>query len=141
LQTGNHVPGRRIATGAFSNKLLRTKYQAPPIKHSSEPKPFHPEGLEPHCLNRSKRVNKKAIPKNGPIIFAKRIPTKREKSKFKSGNRKKATENQFYPNQNTLDKPIGPACDVVQPGLLAGCCAPLKVLYIIASYFIFNTLE
>jgi hypothetical protein len=89
--------------------------------------------MESYGLNRSKRVNKKAIPKNGLVIFAKRIPTKREKSKFKSGNREKATENQFYPKQNTLDKSIGTACDVVQPGLHAGCCAPLEVLYIIAS--------
>jgi hypothetical protein len=105
LQAGNHAPGRGIATGAFSNKLLLTKYQAPPIKHSSQPKPIHPEGLEPHCLNRSKRVNKKAIPKNGPIIFAKRIPQNAKKISLSPGTEKKQPKINFIPTKIPLISP------------------------------------
>ena len=47
----------------------------------------------------------------------------------------KATKFQSDQNQYTLDKSIGTACDVVQPELHAGCCAPLKVLYIIGWHF------
>jgi hypothetical protein len=36
-------------------------------------------------------------------------------------------QNQFYPNPNYPDKSFDTAYDVVQPELLAECCAPLKV--------------
>lgn len=66
--------------------------------------------MESYGLNPPETVNKKAIPKNGPAIFAKSFPSEREKSKFKPPNWEKATEIKFYPIPITLDKSIDTAC-------------------------------
>lgn len=47
-------------------------------------------------------------------IFSRNVSHKtRKKVSLSPGTEKKATENQFYPNQNTLDKSIDTACDVL----------------------------
>jgi len=47
-------------------------------------------------------------------LFSRNVfPQNAKKLSLSPGTGKKATENQFYPNQNTLDKSIGSACDVL----------------------------
>ena len=68
-------------------------------------------------------------------LFSRNVsPQNAKKVSLSPGTGKKQPKNQFYPKQNKLDKSIATACDVVQLGLLAGCCAPLKVLYIRHSF-------